>query len=943
MKRLTINHIARANLKQNRRAYLSMAIGIFMAVFLAATLCLSVQSVMARRAKDKAEKFGLMDMFTVNHNNMTDEELVETGFFRPEIGHVYVTARVPDTSVAIGYYDETAIPLLNRRLLEGRMPEAPGEVAVEQSAIDRLRMEAAVGDTLTLTVTPSDGLPEERSYTIVGLLNEQSTYLDISTMSEFGSGIGLWPSILTCPEEPGFTTGNVSIHRLLTLRPTVSKYQAMSAFSWDGPYDMQMMWTVTEMYKGTGPTMDAYDVSPAYRLAYLTEDITILLICLLGVALLIAVCAGISGAMESQLAHKTEEIGMLRAVGATKRQIRRIFGRESWLLVLVVSPAAILLALLFTWIMSRIAPHWLLFRPSPWVLLPVLLLVTATILVSSSLPLRRASHIMPMSILRDTAILRKARRIKSRKQFKVPALVARRQLTLHPTRLIGSVVLVSMMLFMAFFGTMVAGVDVTAYMANYPAFVLSGGDNVTYRYLYHAFADLIPTEALLSSDLQQIAALPMVTRVLPQRELFVCFEADVLSEYYTFPLGMAHDMNLHLTDEAFQSLYTEQEESWREKMIAEGYARYVEPVDDEELSRLAQLDHRAAQKALGTSKPLVIMPLTVFPIDVQELEPFVASGKIDIDAINAGREVIVYAPDYVIRHDPYNPDVPDSFIVTAGYEGDGIIASIPNDVLLDGMTLPIAQFYETNPKRLWRGEQTQEAQELFYENTNLRRATVSIGAVIKQVRHAQIGYFFYDTCIITTDEGLRNMGLNYEKATSVNIYLSGTPDEETEQWLEGRIASIASRGGMNVRNNLAYRREQAAQNRSVLIVLICIAVIFFAAAAGMICGNVSRQLRADSRMIGTLRAVGADDRALSGCYSGSIYISVGLGLVVTLLIVSLLMSTGFFGRPDQANYLWAFISCVALAAAMLGCCLLVLRLRVKDVIHKSIVENIKEL
>ena len=278
---------------------------------------------------------------------------------------------------------------------------------------------------------------------------------------------------------------------------------------------------------------------------------------------------------------------------------------------------------------------------------------------------------------------------------------------------------------------------------------------------------------------------------------------------------------------------------------------------------------------------------------------------------------------------------------TSFYEGDDYTDRVSNETLTVGTTVPLAQFYVRDDVGMWTDLTTQEAYDAFYAGLDVRRADVTIGAEIENIQWLHDSS--YTPCIITSEEGLRNMGLFGEKLEKAEIYLAGTPDAETEAWLETRISSIASRGGMTVTNNLAYRREQEASQMSVIVVFLCIAVVFFAAAAGMICGNVSRQIRADSRMIGTLRAVGADDRALAGCYSGSILISIGLGLVTAVLIMIAMIALGWFPSPNEQNFVPAIISSLCLAALMLGCCQWVLRLRVKDVIKKSIVENIKEL
>ena len=58
------------------------------------------------------------------------------------------------------------------------MPENPGEIALEESALAQLRLDIEVGDQVTWTMRPLEGLPEERIYTLVGVLSDQSPYME---------------------------------------------------------------------------------------------------------------------------------------------------------------------------------------------------------------------------------------------------------------------------------------------------------------------------------------------------------------------------------------------------------------------------------------------------------------------------------------------------------------------------------------------------------------------------------------------------------------------------------------------------------------------------------------------------------------------------------------------------------------------------------------------
>ena len=97
----------------------------------------------------------------------------------------------------------------------------------------------------------------------------------------------------------------------------------------------------------------------------------IVMITILASALVLSCCVGISGAMEGVLSKRREEIGVLRAIGSTRRQIRRMFGRENLILALVASPLAIAAACLAIWILALLIPERLVFQFRLWLVLPI--------------------------------------------------------------------------------------------------------------------------------------------------------------------------------------------------------------------------------------------------------------------------------------------------------------------------------------------------------------------------------------------------------------------------------------------------------------------------------------------------------------------------------------------------------------------------------------------
>ena len=208
--------MAAARLRANKRQYVSLVLGIFLAIFLVTTLFLAVQGFLLAQLQKTEDKVGKLDAFLLDCPEITDEALTDMGMFT-DIGHVYVTGKIDGSTAYIGYYDDLASEQMNRRLREGRMPETSGEIAVEYNTLLSLDIEKQwqIGDTLTLNVLPVDGVAESKSYTLVGILQNQSNLLDteniIHSSKEF---VNRFPAILLTDQKPNFAICDEKVLRL---------------------------------------------------------------------------------------------------------------------------------------------------------------------------------------------------------------------------------------------------------------------------------------------------------------------------------------------------------------------------------------------------------------------------------------------------------------------------------------------------------------------------------------------------------------------------------------------------------------------------------------------------------------------------------------------------------------------------------------------------------
>ncbi len=909
---LTINRIASAGIRADRKGYTALTLGIMLSIFFITAMCLMICGVLTANETRAHALTGSQDAFLMD-TSCTDADLVETGYFTDEIGHVYVTGQVTGSTVYMGCYDERGAAMLQRTLLSGRMPTGAGEIALEQSVLDKLELTASLGDALTFNITPIDGEEVARTYSLVGILKDQTDHMDLSRV--MGGDLCIhWPAILFSAEEPAFETGRTIQHMLLMLVPGTNlndtlkaseRGEGMAEALMNGAYAVMrgdggiQYWSFFIGYQGVANYL-------ASLVLFALGDggfVVVFLIALLAGALILATIVGISGAMENTLIRRTETIGMLRCVGATKRQIRRIYGRESWLLALATSPVSIALACGFVYAISRALPDYVQFYAPVWLILPVLLLTVIVVLIASSLPLRRASQVMPMSIVRDTKMLRRQTRIRSHNQYRLPTLIARRQTLFHPTRELGSAFLTALMVLMV-------GVSVLmgAHMlSNRVDFAQSPSFSILGRHTgqLHSYTSLEQLTAFSSGDTAQLRALPLVDRVTIHRESCINLLVDESTPYFTEPIYSLRDHRLALLDEC-----------------PEGVAQLYYDRSIREL--------RAVQEFLGTDRKVINLGLTVLTLDPAELSPFLVEGDIDLKALDEGREVLVLAPTYY-----YKQSKDGGYIVNTrkGNRTDWDYIS-ENDYFTAGMTLDLVQLWMYDDNDGFYSGSTD------YSQVEREDVQVSVGGVLSGMRLS-----YWDVAIITTEKGAQALGLMNTQLEECRVYLSPLPDEAGEASLETRIRTIARRSDTEMYNHIAINRENQQDMLFAMLVFIAIAAVMFAVAAGMVSGSITRRIRAETRLIGTLRAVGADARTLVKCYAGSLWMSLLLGSALGVLMLFAVNQFINLTSGVERTLAWGMAAlCIAvfLAGLTLVCRLLV-TMRIREVTRHSIVENIREL
>ena len=323
---------------------------------------------------------------------------------------------------------------------------------------------------------------------------------------------------------------------------------------------------------------------------------------------------------------------------------------------------------------------------------------------------------------------------------------------------------------------------------------------------------------------------------------------------------------------------------------------------------------------------------------LDKLQPYIESGKINVDAINAGTEVIVIAPELWLKvEDNYGSTTCwySEEAVRNDPSGEGAVLAAWNDSFTAGEPLQMIQLYRTE------------------EDGPVNRidASPTIGAVLSFDADTIYG-LSSDTYIVTTEQGLENMGLLTEGLWGINVYLDGELSLEEEETLERQLNAIARRNdGYTVFNRVENYREREAARQQEILLYAAIAIVFFSVSVGMIVSSVTRQLNSEGRTIGMLRAVGADEKAILVCYSGQLNASVigGMGISFGLFLLYFIIylvdaiSRGYLASSEIKLMAVISVTIAALGFLCLMVCKFFLRFRIREIVNKSIIDNIREL
>ncbi|KUF34779.1 FtsX-like permease family protein [Bacillus cereus] len=299
--------LSRRYLKGNKKRTILTLIGIVLSVSLISTIGLFMNGTQISQIENTKKRQGYsFHAVVLNY----DESILKKIKYNSQIESFGLmsqgeTVQVGEAAVQMNFADDNALEFLKYSIIKGRLPSNDQEVAVDPWVLPYIKENIQIGDSFELN---------EKKYKLVGFLSD-STYTQenkvgrlLTYKSKFSAGEG---KILV-----GISS-KANFNEVLEGLKTIS-----------GENNINISNELIQLEK------------PGYNNSIMaTLIITISIV-------VIATIVVIYNAFQISVVERTRQFGLLRSIGATRKQIRQIVLREATFLAVIGIPIGIICSLI---------------------------------------------------------------------------------------------------------------------------------------------------------------------------------------------------------------------------------------------------------------------------------------------------------------------------------------------------------------------------------------------------------------------------------------------------------------------------------------------------------------------------------------------------------------------------------------------------------------------
>jgi len=412
-------------LKGNMKRTILTLIGIVLSVALISTIGLFMKGSQLSQIENSKKLNGIS--FHVGISNY-DEAILNKVRFNPQIESFGLMSQgdivpVGEVSVRINFADHHALNFLTYSLLDGKLPTNAHEAAIDSWLIPSIKKDLRLGDSFEM-----DG----QSYKLVGLLNNS-----------------------------GFTQKNKE-GRLLTYKSEFAIGEGRILIEINEKADFNEV--LDELKSITEDDNIVVNTSLILALKPETNQSLLIMLVIVVSIVVISTIVVIYNAFQISVVERMKQFGLLRSIGATRKQIRQIVMKEAAVLAFIAIPIGVVCSLLalailqaFFLILLDKGSDVSFFNIDWKILLTSSILTLITVLVSSYYPAFFAGRISPLLAISSRLSIKKEKIKKQnnkvlKKPFSFPLNMAIKNVKRNKNRYMVTIlsIIISSVLFITF-------------------------------------------------------------------------------------------------------------------------------------------------------------------------------------------------------------------------------------------------------------------------------------------------------------------------------------------------------------------------------------------------------------------------------------------------------------------------------------------------------------
>ncbi len=378
-------------LKHNKKRTMLTILGVILSVALITTVGLFIKSLQNSFVENAIKQNGsyhvkIQKMTADDYNQLKANPKIE----KVGIQEKWFESNLKDgKKIEINKYNKSALEFLPKsyNAVKGRLPEKEGEIAVENWAFSYMKGDTKIGDTIKFKTDQG----EEKKFKITGIIQNQAE------TQYNGTALGMTYSTIFNIEKSAVY---VSIYKKAGISNTVSELS--NKFKDNCILNKDLL-----DYSGEG-----------------SNDLNKQLYGIAGVIIgiiVIATIAVIYNSFQISVIERMKQFGLLRAVGATPAQIRKIVLREASIISAIGIPLGLLSGIFAMFVVSKIfsimsdtAFNNLKIVIPYYVLIISALVGVLSIYLSAFIPARAASKVSPLVAISSRTSISKEKISKKR-------------------------------------------------------------------------------------------------------------------------------------------------------------------------------------------------------------------------------------------------------------------------------------------------------------------------------------------------------------------------------------------------------------------------------------------------------------------------------------------------------------------------------------------------